>query len=166
MTNKLKSSWTNNVVSIYSEENLTHFEKILVIQALLPEHLHTALSKWAAQQLGISQVLKNHRFKSFNALSICFRSEESDTTFVDVEKSRGWQWKTTHFAASVAGCWSWTRTQVFGVESNRNSCRFHRSFFGPRSRSSGRSCFRISLQVRIWTKKKMKFWIFIQQTII
>lgn len=45
----------NNIVSIYAEENMSHFEKILVIQALHPEHLHTALSKWAAQQLGMNR---------------------------------------------------------------------------------------------------------------
>ncbi|XP_058798637.1 cytoplasmic dynein 2 heavy chain 1 [Phymastichus coffea] len=50
---KLKSSWVNNIVSVYAENNLNNFEKILVIQALHPEHLHTTLSKWASQQLGV-----------------------------------------------------------------------------------------------------------------
>uniref|UniRef100_A0ABD2XKY5 Dynein heavy chain, cytoplasmic n=1 Tax=Trichogramma kaykai TaxID=54128 RepID=A0ABD2XKY5_9HYME len=56
MANKLKPSWTNNIVSIYADDDLTQFEKLLIVQALHPEHLHTALAKWAAQQLGVKSL--------------------------------------------------------------------------------------------------------------
>ncbi|XP_023246189.1 cytoplasmic dynein 2 heavy chain 1 [Copidosoma floridanum] len=53
MARKIKANWMNGTVNIYGDEGLSSFEKLLVVQALHPEHLHTALSKWAAQVIGV-----------------------------------------------------------------------------------------------------------------
>lgn len=48
----MKASWFEDVGQIYADNSISPFEKVLVIQAIRPDHLHTALSKWAADQLG------------------------------------------------------------------------------------------------------------------
>ncbi|XP_011502016.1 PREDICTED: cytoplasmic dynein 2 heavy chain 1 [Ceratosolen solmsi marchali] len=53
MAENIKPSWMNNIASIYSDDRISQFEKILIIQALHPEYLHTALTKWTSQQLGV-----------------------------------------------------------------------------------------------------------------
>ncbi|KAJ8675957.1 hypothetical protein QAD02_011743, partial [Eretmocerus hayati] len=53
MKDKLKSTWVTNVANIHAEEGISSFERILLIKVLHPEHLHTALSKWASHQLGV-----------------------------------------------------------------------------------------------------------------
>ena len=50
----MKAAWFEDVSHIYVDKTVSPFEKVLVIQALRPDHLHTALSKWAAEQLGES----------------------------------------------------------------------------------------------------------------
>lgn len=64
MRQKIHSSWMSDPNNIYANEDLSSFEKILTIQALHPECLHSALSKWAAGQLGEFQNIfkKKHTF--------------------------------------------------------------------------------------------------------
>ena len=49
----MKAVWFEDVDHIYADNTVNPFEKVLVIQALRPDYLHTALSKWAADQLGV-----------------------------------------------------------------------------------------------------------------
>lgn len=49
---KLQKDWFDDLKNINREQNLTPFQKVLVIQALRPDHLHTALTKLATEQLG------------------------------------------------------------------------------------------------------------------
>ncbi|XP_051159645.1 cytoplasmic dynein 2 heavy chain 1 [Leptopilina boulardi] len=53
IASKMKASWFEDVGHIYAENTISPFEKVLVIQAIRPDHLHAALSKWAADQLGV-----------------------------------------------------------------------------------------------------------------
>jgi len=48
----MKSSWLNNISDIYADNKLSAFQKVLIVKALRPDYLHTALSKLAAKQLG------------------------------------------------------------------------------------------------------------------
>jgi len=48
----MKSSWLNNISDIYTDNGLSVFQKVLVVKALRPDYLHTALSKLTAKQLG------------------------------------------------------------------------------------------------------------------
>lgn len=48
----MKQNWLEDIESIYSEKSLTLFQKTLVVQGLRPDHLHTALTKFATNQLG------------------------------------------------------------------------------------------------------------------
>lgn len=54
VASKLKPAWVNDVKNIYVDQNLTSFQKTLAVQALRPDHLHTALTKLATELLGIS----------------------------------------------------------------------------------------------------------------
>lgn len=48
----MKAFWFEDISHIYADNTVSPFEKVLVIQALRPDYLHTALSKWASEQLG------------------------------------------------------------------------------------------------------------------
>lgn len=48
----MKSSWLTDISNIYADNNLSAFQKVLIIKALRPDYLHTALSQLAANQLG------------------------------------------------------------------------------------------------------------------
>ncbi|XP_066585667.1 cytoplasmic dynein 2 heavy chain 1 [Prorops nasuta] len=50
---KLKRSWMENTNDLYSDKSLTAFEKVLIVKALRPDYLHTALSRLATEQLGV-----------------------------------------------------------------------------------------------------------------
>lgn len=52
----MKSSWLNNISDIYADNGLSAFQKVLIVKALRPDYLHTALSKLAAKQLGKYQI--------------------------------------------------------------------------------------------------------------
>lgn len=103
MVQKLKPSWMNNVVSIYAEENMSHFEKILVIQALHPEHLHTALSKWSAQQLGTYNIIIIIE-GTILPMKLVYRSTEPYTTVLDSKASIRRKREATSVAVVVTGC--------------------------------------------------------------
>lgn len=49
---KIKPSWLKDISNIYADSELNAFQKVLVVKALRPDYLHTALSKFAAKQLG------------------------------------------------------------------------------------------------------------------
>lgn len=49
---RMKSSWLKDISNIYADNGLSAFQKVLVVKALRPDYLHTALSKLAAKQLG------------------------------------------------------------------------------------------------------------------
>ena len=53
VASKLKPAWVNDTKNIYDDQNLTSFQKTLVVQALRPDHLHTALTKLATEFLGM-----------------------------------------------------------------------------------------------------------------
>ncbi|XP_043507557.1 cytoplasmic dynein 2 heavy chain 1 [Frieseomelitta varia] len=57
---RMKQSWLNDVSNIYAESNLTTFQKILLIKTLRPDYLHTALSKLAAEVLGVKDLAPPH----------------------------------------------------------------------------------------------------------
>ncbi|XP_017764042.1 PREDICTED: cytoplasmic dynein 2 heavy chain 1 [Eufriesea mexicana] len=57
---KMKPSWLNDVSNIYAESNLTTFQKVLLIKTLRPDYLHTALSKFAAEVLGVKELAPPH----------------------------------------------------------------------------------------------------------
>lgn len=48
----MKSSWLKDISNVYADNGLSVFQKVLVVKALRPDYLHTALSKLAANQLG------------------------------------------------------------------------------------------------------------------
>ncbi|XP_011311295.1 cytoplasmic dynein 2 heavy chain 1 [Fopius arisanus] len=50
---KMKSEWLEDAKNIYRDQTLTAFQKVLAVQALRPDHLHTALSKLTREQLGV-----------------------------------------------------------------------------------------------------------------
>ncbi|XP_014611048.1 PREDICTED: cytoplasmic dynein 2 heavy chain 1 [Polistes canadensis] len=50
---KMKRDWLNDIGNVYTDNNLTHIQRILIIKALRPDYLHTALSKFAISQLGV-----------------------------------------------------------------------------------------------------------------
>ncbi|XP_053976723.1 cytoplasmic dynein 2 heavy chain 1-like [Hylaeus volcanicus] len=52
----MKPAWLNDVGNIYSESGLTTFQKILIVKTLRPDYLHTALSKLAAEVLGVKDL--------------------------------------------------------------------------------------------------------------
>lgn len=52
MAVRMKSSWLKDISNIYADNELTEFQKVLIVKALRPDYLHTALSKLAASQLG------------------------------------------------------------------------------------------------------------------
>lgn len=52
---KIKPSWLKDISNIYADSELDAFHKVLVVKALRPDYLHTALSKFAAKQLGKHQ---------------------------------------------------------------------------------------------------------------
>jgi hypothetical protein len=54
----MKSSWLKDISNIYADDGLSAFQKVLVVKALRPDYLHTALSKLAAKQLGKCQRFK------------------------------------------------------------------------------------------------------------
>lgn len=49
---KLQRNWIEDITNIYKDMTLTAFQKVLVIQTLRPDHLHTALTKFVTEQLG------------------------------------------------------------------------------------------------------------------
>ncbi|XP_076621618.1 dynein cytoplasmic heavy chain beethoven [Colletes latitarsis] len=53
---RMKPAWLNDVSNIYAETGLTTFQKILIIKTLRPDYLHTALSKLAAEVLGVKDL--------------------------------------------------------------------------------------------------------------
>ncbi|XP_076387639.1 dynein cytoplasmic heavy chain beethoven [Megachile rotundata] len=53
---RMKPAWLNDVNNIYAESGLTTFQKILLIKTLRPDYLHTALSKLAAEVLGVKDL--------------------------------------------------------------------------------------------------------------
>ncbi|XP_071561821.1 cytoplasmic dynein 2 heavy chain 1 [Temnothorax nylanderi] len=53
---RMKSSWLNDISDIYADKGLSAFQKVLVVKALRPDYLHTALSKSAAKQLGVKDL--------------------------------------------------------------------------------------------------------------
>ncbi|XP_050496495.1 cytoplasmic dynein 2 heavy chain 1 [Bombus huntii] len=57
---KMKQSWLSDVSNIYAESNLTTFQKVLLIKTLRPDYLHTALSKLAAEALGVKNLAPPH----------------------------------------------------------------------------------------------------------
>lgn len=56
LLSKLKKDWISDSGNIHKDSSLTNFQKVLVVQALRPDHLHTALSKFAAKQLGVKDL--------------------------------------------------------------------------------------------------------------
>ncbi|KZC10148.1 Cytoplasmic dynein 2 heavy chain 1 [Dufourea novaeangliae] len=52
----IKPAWLNDVSNIYAETGLTMFQRILLVKTLRPDHLHTALSKLAAEVLGVKDL--------------------------------------------------------------------------------------------------------------
>ncbi|XP_029665147.1 cytoplasmic dynein 2 heavy chain 1 [Formica exsecta] len=53
---KIKPSWLKDISNIYADSELNAFQKVLVVKALRPDYLHTALSKFAAKQLGVKDL--------------------------------------------------------------------------------------------------------------
>ncbi|KMQ91499.1 cytoplasmic dynein 2 heavy chain 1-like protein [Lasius niger] len=53
---KMKPSWLKNISNIYADSELNAFQRVLVVKALRPDYLHTALSKLAAKQLGVKDL--------------------------------------------------------------------------------------------------------------
>ncbi|KAL0104886.1 hypothetical protein PUN28_016497 [Cardiocondyla obscurior] len=53
---RMKMSWLNDISDIYADKGLSTFQKVLVVKALRPDYLHTALSKLAAKQLGVKDL--------------------------------------------------------------------------------------------------------------
>ncbi|XP_076646917.1 dynein cytoplasmic heavy chain beethoven [Halictus rubicundus] len=53
---KMKPAYLNDVGNIYGETDLTTFQKILLVKTLRPDYLHTALSKLAAEVLGVKEL--------------------------------------------------------------------------------------------------------------
>ncbi|XP_078052127.1 dynein cytoplasmic heavy chain beethoven [Augochlora pura] len=53
---KMKPAYLNDVSNIYAETELTTFRKILLIKTLRPDYLHTALTKLAAEVLGVKEL--------------------------------------------------------------------------------------------------------------
>ncbi|CAK9809936.1 Cytoplasmic dynein 2 heavy chain 1 [Anthophora quadrimaculata] len=60
LASKMKSAWLNDVGNIYAESNLTTFQKVLLIKTLRPDYLHTALTKLAAEVLGVKDLAPPH----------------------------------------------------------------------------------------------------------
>ncbi|KAF7991046.1 hypothetical protein HCN44_000861 [Aphidius gifuensis] len=56
VVNKLKKDWILDPMNIQKDENLNSFQKVLVVQALRPDHLHSSLSKYAAKKLGVKNL--------------------------------------------------------------------------------------------------------------
>ncbi|XP_043268031.1 cytoplasmic dynein 2 heavy chain 1 [Venturia canescens] len=56
VASRLKAAWVNDVKNIYVDQNLTSFQKTLAVQALRPDHLHTALTKLATELLGVKDL--------------------------------------------------------------------------------------------------------------
>ncbi|XP_024946848.1 cytoplasmic dynein 2 heavy chain 1 isoform X2 [Cephus cinctus] len=56
VASKLKTTWLENIGQIYAESDLTLFQKTLIVKALRPDHLHTAMTKLAAEQLAVRDV--------------------------------------------------------------------------------------------------------------
>ncbi|KAI4495703.1 hypothetical protein M0802_008538 [Mischocyttarus mexicanus] len=50
---RMKRDWLNDIGNVYTDNSLTHLQRILIIKALRPDYLHTALSKFAISQLGV-----------------------------------------------------------------------------------------------------------------
>lgn len=48
----MKPSWLKDISNIYADNGLSAFQKVLIVKAFRPDYLHTALSKFAANQLG------------------------------------------------------------------------------------------------------------------
>ncbi|XP_029051229.2 cytoplasmic dynein 2 heavy chain 1 [Osmia bicornis bicornis] len=57
IASKMKPAWLNDISNIYAENSLTMFQKILLIKTLRPDYLHTALSKLAAEVLGVKDLV-------------------------------------------------------------------------------------------------------------
>ncbi|XP_032668403.1 cytoplasmic dynein 2 heavy chain 1 [Odontomachus brunneus] len=53
---RMKSSWLKDISNIYADNGLSAFQKVMVVKALRPDYLHTALSKLAASQLGVKDL--------------------------------------------------------------------------------------------------------------
>ncbi|XP_031838829.2 dynein cytoplasmic heavy chain beethoven isoform X1 [Nomia melanderi] len=53
---KMSPAYLNDVGNIYAENSLTTFQKILLIKTFRPDYLHTALSKLAAEVLGVKEL--------------------------------------------------------------------------------------------------------------
>ncbi|EFN76217.1 Cytoplasmic dynein 2 heavy chain 1 [Harpegnathos saltator] len=53
---RMRSSWLKDISNIYADNGLSAFQKVLVVKALRPDYLHTALSKLAASQLGVKNL--------------------------------------------------------------------------------------------------------------
>lgn len=64
----MKPSWLNDISNIYADKELSAFQKVLVVKALRPDYLHTALSKLAAKQLG-----KCHNYEKLFQISRIFK---------------------------------------------------------------------------------------------
>nr|XP_012219219.1 PREDICTED: cytoplasmic dynein 2 heavy chain 1 [Linepithema humile] len=56
VTVRMNSSWLKDISNIYADNGLSAFQKVLVVKALRPDYLHTALSKLAAKQLGVKDL--------------------------------------------------------------------------------------------------------------
>ncbi|XP_020293197.1 cytoplasmic dynein 2 heavy chain 1 [Pseudomyrmex gracilis] len=53
---RIKPSWLKDTSGIFADSELSPFQKVLVLKALRPDYLHTALSKYAAKQLGLKNL--------------------------------------------------------------------------------------------------------------
>nr|XP_033320776.1 cytoplasmic dynein 2 heavy chain 1 [Megalopta genalis] len=53
---KMKPAYLNDASNIYAETELTTFRKILLIKTLRPDYLYTALTKLAAEVLGVKEL--------------------------------------------------------------------------------------------------------------
>lgn len=53
---KLRPNWIEDITNIYRDTSLSVFHKVLVIQALRPDYLHSALTKFVTEQLGVKNL--------------------------------------------------------------------------------------------------------------
>ncbi|XP_063978818.1 cytoplasmic dynein 2 heavy chain 1 [Diachasmimorpha longicaudata] len=53
VASKIKPDWLEDPRNIYKDPTLTAFQKVLAVQALRPDHLHSALTKLTTEQLGV-----------------------------------------------------------------------------------------------------------------
>ncbi|KAK0158915.1 hypothetical protein PV328_009853 [Microctonus aethiopoides] len=53
---KLRPNWIEDIKNIYRDTSLSVFHKVLVIQALRPDYLYSALTKFVTEQLGVKNL--------------------------------------------------------------------------------------------------------------